>query len=50
MWTQIWDLTGLAQVFENFLEGKSLDDCYAAVGKVADHWLDVLYSKACFKP
>lgn len=32
-------------MFENFLEGKSLDECYRAVGRVADHWLDVLYTR-----
>lgn len=33
------------QVFKVFLEGKNLLECYAAVAKVADKWLDVLYSK-----
>ncbi|ORY84392.1 DNA polymerase epsilon [Protomyces lactucae-debilis] len=33
------------QVFKVFLEGKDLQECYAAVAKVADKWLDVLYSK-----
>ena len=32
-------------VFEAFLKGESLDTCYEAVAKVADYWLDVLYSK-----
>ena len=31
-------------VFEAFLQGKSLEECYQAVAKVADYWLDVLYS------
>ena len=31
-------------VFESFLQGKSLEECYQAVAKVADYWLDVLYS------
>ncbi|XP_053408498.1 DNA polymerase epsilon catalytic subunit A-like [Mercenaria mercenaria] len=35
-----------SSVFEAFLKGKTLDECYAAVAKVADYWLDVLYSKA----
>ena len=32
-------------VFEAFLKGDSLETCYEAVAKVADYWLDVLYSK-----
>ena len=32
-------------VFEAFLKGGTLDTCYEAVAKVADYWLDVLYSK-----
>ncbi|XP_059166217.1 DNA polymerase epsilon catalytic subunit A-like [Physella acuta] len=39
-----------SSVFEAFLKGKTLDDCYAAVAKVADYWLDVLYSKAANMP
>ncbi|KAL4229089.1 hypothetical protein ACF0H5_012128 [Mactra antiquata] len=35
-----------SSVFEAFLKGKTLDECYAAVAKVADYWLDVLFSKA----
>ena len=34
-----------SSVFEAFLKGKTLDECYAAVAKVADYWLDVLFSK-----
>lgn len=33
------------QVFKVFLEGSNLQECYAAVARVADKWLDVLYSK-----
>ena len=33
-----------SQVFEKFLDGDSLEGCYAAVGKIADEWLDVLHS------
>ena len=33
------------QIFEKFLLGSTLDECYAAVAKVANQWLDVLYSK-----
>jgi DNA polymerase epsilon subunit 1 len=32
-------------VFEAFLKGDSLEECYASVAKVADYWLDVLYTK-----
>ncbi|CAN8013629.1 unnamed protein product [Ixodes persulcatus] len=35
-----------SSVFEAFLKGKTLEECYTAVAKVADYWLDVLYSKA----
>lgn len=34
-----------SQIFKVFLEGKTLEECYAAVAKVADQWLDILYSK-----
>ena len=34
-----------SSVFEAFLKGKTLEECYAAVAKVADYWLDVLFSK-----
>lgn len=33
------------QIFEKFLLGDTLVECYAAVAKVANQWLDVLYSK-----
>jgi len=33
------------QVFEKFLDGGSLKECYAAVGVVANRWLDVLWDK-----
>jgi len=29
-------------VFENFLQGETLEECYAAVAAVADRWLDLL--------
>ncbi|KAJ2957645.1 hypothetical protein NQZ79_g6638 [Umbelopsis isabellina] len=35
-----------SQIFKVFLEGATLEECYAAVARVADQWLDVLYSKA----
>lgn len=34
-----------SSVFEAFLKGTSLEEVYASVAKVADYWLDVLYSK-----
>ncbi|KAI1296371.1 DNA polymerase epsilon catalytic subunit [Mortierella claussenii] len=35
-----------SQLFKVFLEGSNLEECYASVAKVANQWLDVLYSKA----
>ncbi|XP_039270554.2 DNA polymerase epsilon catalytic subunit A-like [Styela clava] len=35
-----------SSVFEAFLRGGTLEEVYASVAKVADYWLDVLYSKA----
>ena len=34
-----------SSVFEAFLKGKTLEECYSAVARVADYWLDVLCSK-----
>ncbi|KAI9013156.1 hypothetical protein BC832DRAFT_282542 [Gaertneriomyces semiglobifer] len=34
-----------SHIFKVFLEGGTLAECYAAVARVADQWLDVLYSK-----
>ena len=34
-----------SQVFQSFLEGKSKEECYEQVGKVANYWLDILDSK-----
>ncbi|XP_003226860.2 DNA polymerase epsilon catalytic subunit A [Anolis carolinensis] len=39
-----------SSVFEAFLKGTTLEEVYAAVAKVADYWLDVLYSKAANMP
>ncbi|XP_058137158.1 DNA polymerase epsilon catalytic subunit A [Dasypus novemcinctus] len=39
-----------SSVFESFLKGSSLEEVYASVAKVADYWLDVLYSKATNMP
>lgn len=33
------------QLFETFLHGDTLEKCYAAVARVADQWLDVLFSR-----
>jgi DNA polymerase epsilon subunit 1 len=32
------------QIFKFFLEGTTLQECYGAVAKVSNQWLDVLYS------
>ncbi|KAJ4458914.1 putative DNA polymerase epsilon catalytic subunit A [Paratrimastix pyriformis] len=34
-----------SQIFDQFLEGKTLEECYAAVGKVANQSLDLLYTQ-----
>ncbi|XP_048254478.1 DNA polymerase epsilon catalytic subunit A-like isoform X1 [Haliotis rufescens] len=39
-----------SSVFEAFLKGITLEECYDAVAKIADYWLDVLYSKAANMP
>ncbi|NXP78258.1 DPOE1 polymerase, partial [Ramphastos sulfuratus] len=39
-----------SSVFEAFLKGSTLEEVYASVAKVADYWLDVLYSKAAHMP
>jgi len=39
-----------SSVFEAFLKGDTVETCYAAVAKVADYWLDVLYSQAANMP
>ena len=36
-----------SSVFEAFLNGSTLEECYASVARVADYWLDVLYSQVC---
>jgi len=38
-----------SSVFEAFLKGETLEECYSAVARVADYWLDVLFSKVCGK-
>ncbi|CAH0728541.1 unnamed protein product, partial [Brenthis ino] len=39
-----------SSVFEAFLKGNDLKSCYGAVAKIADYWLDVLYSKGSNMP
>ncbi|XP_073950246.1 DNA polymerase epsilon catalytic subunit 1 [Choristoneura fumiferana] len=39
-----------SSVFEAFLKGNDLKSCYGSVAKVADYWLDVLYSKGSNMP
>lgn len=39
-----------SSVFDAFLKGDTLENCYSAVAKVADYWLDVLYTKASDMP
>ncbi|KAG5438743.1 hypothetical protein PCANB_002463 [Pneumocystis canis] len=34
-----------SQVFKQFLEGTTLQECYDAVATIANKWLDILYSK-----
>ena len=34
-----------SSVFEAFLQGASLEEVYRSVARVADYWLDVLYTK-----
>lgn len=31
-----------SQVFERFLDGTSLEECYGAVANIANHWIDVI--------
>ncbi len=35
-----------AEVFEQFLAGSTLSECYAAVAAVANRWLDMLDTQA----
>ena len=36
-----------SSVFETFLHGDTLQECYQSVARVADFWLDVLYDQVC---
>ncbi|KAJ3080643.1 DNA polymerase epsilon catalytic subunit, partial [Quaeritorhiza haematococci] len=33
------------EIFKVFLDGSTLEECYASVAKVSDRWLDILFSK-----
>ncbi|KAJ2519513.1 DNA polymerase epsilon catalytic subunit, partial [Coemansia sp. RSA 2049] len=35
-----------SQIFKVFLQGSTLEECYGAVAKVANQWLDILFSRA----
>ncbi|CRK94685.1 CLUMA_CG008185, isoform A [Clunio marinus] len=39
-----------SQVFNAFLQGNTLEKCYECVAKVANYWLDVLFSKGANMP
>ncbi|VDO97023.1 unnamed protein product [Soboliphyme baturini] len=39
-----------SSVFDAFLQGKSLNEVYGAVAKLANYWLDILYSRAVDLP
>ena len=39
-----------SQIFEKFLLGETLQECYASVAVVADKWLDVLFTKGLSLP
>lgn len=42
-WAKFITLIELSlQVFEQFLAGNTLEECYAAVASVANRWLDML--------
>eukprot|EP00898_Chlorokybus_atmophyticus_P000434 jgi/Chlat1/1391/Chrsp12S02054 len=34
-----------SEVFENFLQGETLEECYEAVGAVANRWLDMIENR-----
>ncbi len=36
-----------AEVFEKFLKGETLEECYGAVAAVANRWLDMLDTQVC---
>ena len=36
-----------AEVFDQFLQGETLKECYSAVAAVANRWLDLLDTQVC---
>lgn len=34
-----------SSVFDSFLNGNTLEECYASVAEIANHWLDILQSR-----
>ena len=34
-----------SQIFKTFLDGSTLEECYDSAAQVANHWLDILYTK-----
>ena len=36
-----------SEVFSQFLDGKTLEECYASVAETTNHWLDVLDTQGC---
>ena len=39
-----------SSVFDAFLHGSTLEECYESVARIADYWLDVLYSQVYTDP
>lgn len=39
-----------SEVFDQFLEGETLEECYQAVAAVANRWLDLLDTQASSEP
>jgi DNA polymerase epsilon subunit 1 len=39
-----------SEVFDQFLEGDTLEECYQAVAAVANRWLDLLDTQASIEP
>lgn len=39
-----------SSLFEKFRGGSTLKECHGEVARVADHWIDVLFSKAAHMP
>ena len=39
-----------SSLFEKFRGGSVLKECHGEVARVADHWIDLLFSKAAHMP